>query len=84
MELNFVEGIKLFKESLTLSENTKDESKKPMILRNLALCNSILDNKNEFFRLISESIEISNLRKQISELFLSKLYLILNYFSEQN
>ena len=84
LELNFVEGIKLFKESLTLSENTKDESKKPMILRNLALCNSILDNKNEFFRLISESIEISNLRKQISELFLSKLYLFLNYFSEQN
>ena len=78
--LNFVDGIKLFKESLTLSENTKDESKKPMILRNLALCYLILDHAKEFDDLITESINISNQRKQVIETFLSNIFLQVYYF----
>ncbi len=80
LSLNFIEGITLFKESLTLSENTKDESKKPMILRNLALCYLILDHEKEFNNLIIESINISIQRKQINEAYLSKIYLALYYF----
>ena len=84
LDLNFIDGIKLFKESLTLSENTKDESKKPMILRNLALCYLILDHNKEFSNLINESILISNQRKQTNEAYLSKIYLLVNTFKHNH
>jgi tetratricopeptide (TPR) repeat protein len=84
LELNFLDGIKLFKESLALSENTKDVGKKPLILRNLALCYLILDLKNDFLALIAESIQISTVRKQTYEIYLSKMYELVFYYQNRN
>lgn len=83
LDLNFLEGIKLFKESLNFSENTKDESKKPMILRNLALCYLILDHDKEFNELLNDSLTISNNLKQINELYLSTMYRFLYEFQNK-
>ena len=84
LDMNFTDGIKLFKESLNFSENTKDVYKKPMILRNLALCYLILDHDKEFSQLIAESISISNNLNQINEVYQSTLFLFFYEFEKKD
>ena len=84
LNLNFLDGITLFKDSLAFSENTKDYYKKPMILRHLALCHFILDHNREFTNLIKESIEISEALKQTNELYLSKMYYLTFEFQNKH
>ena len=83
IESQFLEAINIYNDAIKLIDNTKDESKKALILRNLSLCYFILDNDN-FLKLINESIAIAITRKHKSEEFLSKLFLLVHYYNNRD